>query len=154
LKKITATISPADNAKFKIQHRYDDFSIMKRTFFWQLYITAHTALFGIPFLFFPNQVLPLLGFQTTHEPWIRVTGILFLVISAMTYSIYKNRIKQMILPGINTRAAVVLVLIYIAYQSQSLFILIMAVIILIGVIGSIFSYRHDFLLLKPEMVSK
>jgi hypothetical protein len=127
---------------------------MKRSFLWQLYITAHTALFGIPFLFFPNQFLPWIGFQTTHEPWIRVAGILFLVIGVMTYSVYKNQIKAMLLPGINTRAAVVLVLLYLAYQIHSLFILIMAMIILIGVVGSIFSYRDDFLRLKSEVMGK
>jgi hypothetical protein len=133
---------------------YEGYEIVQRSFLWQLYITFHTFLFGIPFLFFPNLVLPWVGFPPTDEPWIHVAGILFLVIGMSSYSVYKNRSREMILPGVKVRSAVVLVLLYLAYQVESLFILIMAAIILIGIMGSIVSYKQEFVLPKPEIFGK
>jgi len=125
---------------------------MNKSYFWQLYITGHTYLFGIPFLFFPNQVLPWLGFPPTNEPWIRIAGILFLLIGYSSYSAYKIRLRETIIPSIKARSAVVLVLLYLTYRVHSWFIFIMAIIVLIGVVGSIVSYRHDSLLMEQELL--
>ena len=116
---------------------------MNRSFLWHLYITFHTWLFGIPFLFFPNQVLPWLGFNTTKEPWIRVAGILFMVIGASAYSVYKHKITAMLLPSIHGRIVVVITLLALAIPSNRLFLYIIAGIILTGVIGSAHSYYTE-----------
>ena len=36
---------------------------------------------GLGFLFIPNPLLSLFGFDTTTEPWIRVVGLLVLIIA-------------------------------------------------------------------------
>jgi hypothetical protein len=120
---------------------------MKRSYLWQLYITGHTLLFGIPFLLFPNQVLPWLGFRTTDEPWIRIAGILFIVIGLTAFTVYRKQIKDMILPGISVRVLVVIMLGYLALKSNAVFLYILVGIVLIGVVGSATSFytetRHD-----------
>ena len=120
---------------------------MKRSYLWQLYITGHTLLFGIPFLLFPNQVLPWLGFRTTDEPWIRIAGILFIVIGLTAFTVYRKQIKEMLLPSISVRVLVVLLLGNQALKSNAVFLYILAGIVLIGVVGSTISFytemRHD-----------
>lgn len=120
---------------------------------WQLYITAHTWLFGIPFLFFPNQVLPWLGFSTTQEPWIRVVGILFLVIGHTAYSVYKNRIQGMLISSIHVRIIVVTTIMILAYLSSSLFLYILAGIIMLGVIGSVYCYYNEYVKLGYSRIA-
>lgn len=121
--------------------------IVQRSYLWQLYITGHTFLFGIPFLFFPNQVLPWLGFRATEEPWIRIAGILFIVIGLMAFTVYRKEIKEMLLPSISTRVLVVVILGYLALKSSAVFLYILTGIVLIGVVGSATSFytqtRHD-----------
>jgi hypothetical protein len=117
---------------------------MNKSFLWQLYITFHTVILGVPFLFFPNKILPVLGFESTDEPWIRVAGILFLAIGASSYSVYKEKIREMIIPSIRVRTVIVITLIIVAISSNQLFLYILAGIILVGVIGSAASYHTDF----------
>jgi len=112
---------------------------------WQLYITAHTWLFGVPFLFFPNQVLPWLGFSATQEPWIQVAGILFLVIGYTAYGVYKKQIQEMLLSSIKVRILVVITIMVLAYLSSSLFLYIMSSIIMLGVIGSAYCYYNEYM---------
>ena len=112
---------------------------------WQLYITLHTWLFGFPFLFFPNQILPFLGYETTQEPWIRVAGILFLVIGYIALGVYKNRIQVMLLSSIQARLLVVITIIILAFLSKSLFLFILAGIILLGVMGSAYCYYNEYI---------
>ena len=120
---------------------------MKLSYLWQLYITGHTLLFGVPFLFFPNQVLPWLGFRTTDEPWIRIAGILFIVVGLTAFTVYRKQIKDMILPGISVRVLVVIMLGYLALKSNAVFLYILVGIVLIGVVGSATSFytetKHD-----------
>ena len=116
---------------------------MKHSFKWQLYITAHTFLFGIPFLLFPNQVLPLIGFEPTNEPWIKVVGMLFLVIGSSALSVYQNKIKEMLLPSVIVRFPVCAILLYLALVTSSLFLYALTIIIFIGVVGSASSYYTE-----------
>jgi len=116
---------------------------MKHSFRWQLYITAHTFLFGIPFLLFPNLVLPLIGFGPTNEPWIRVVGLLFLVIGGTAVSVYQNQIKEMLLPSVFVRFAVCAILLYLALVTSSFFLYALTIIIFIGVVGSATSYYTE-----------
>jgi len=132
----------------------DGVTILNKSFLWQLYITVHTVLFGIPFLFFPNTILPWLGFQPTDEPWIRMVGVLFLVIGTTSYSVYKNKIKEMIIPSIRVRSVVVLIVFYLGIKSHSPFLEILALIILIGVIGSMISYKQEYWPFEPKINGK
>lgn len=117
---------------------------MKNSFRWQLYITAHTFLFGIPFLLFPNKVLPLLGFEPTDEPWIKVAGILFLVIGTTALSVVRHKIEEMLLPSVIVRIAVCAILFNIAFVTSSVFLYVLTVIIFVGVVGSTISYYTEF----------
>lgn len=116
---------------------------MDKSFKWQLYITAHTFLFGFPFLLFPNQVLPLIGFGPTNEPWIKVVGLLFLVIGSTALSVYRNKIKEMLLPSVFVRFAVCAILFYLALVTNSFFLYALTIIIFIGVAGSASSYYTE-----------
>jgi len=117
--------------------------MMKNSFRWQLYITAHNVLFGVPFLFFPNTVLPIIGYEPTNEPWIRVAGILFLVIARMSYGVYEHHLKELLLPSIQLRLAISCFLLYFAFESSSIFFYSLTVIIFIGVVGSSLSYYTE-----------
>jgi len=46
-----------------------------------LVFAGYVALTGTGFLLVPNILLPLLGSSTTTEPWIRVVGLLVLVLA-------------------------------------------------------------------------
>lgn len=116
---------------------------MKASYWWQLYITAHTWLFGIPFLFFPNQVLPWIGYEPTNEPWIRLAGMLFLVIGSTAITVFRHNIREMLLPSISIRLLVIVILAYLGMLSNSFFLYILAGIILIGVVGSSVCYYTE-----------
>lgn len=116
---------------------------MNKSFLWQLYITGHTLLFGIPFLFFPNTVLPWLGYESTSGPWVRLAGILFIVIGSTAYTVYRHRIREMLLPSINLRISIVVILLIPGVKSSSLFLYILAAIIFVGVVGSAVCYYTE-----------
>jgi hypothetical protein len=52
---------------------------------WGVYLIVA----GLGFLFIPNVVLPLFGFSTTTEVWIRVVGLLVAILGA--YYFYSAR---------------------------------------------------------------
>ena len=116
---------------------------MKNSFKWQLYITAHTFLYGIPFLFFPNKVLPFLGFEMTSEPWIKISGMLFLVIGFTAITVYRHQIKAMLLPSIIVRGSICGILLSLDFAKNPVFFYILIVIIFIGLVGSSISYYTE-----------
>lgn len=50
---------------------------------------VYLALAGLSFIFIPNVILPLLGFPTTTEVWIRVVGLLVTILGF--YFLYSVR---------------------------------------------------------------
>ena len=50
---------------------------------------VYLALTGLSFVFVPNLVLPLFGFPTTTEVWIRLVGLLTAILSL--YFLYSVR---------------------------------------------------------------
>ena len=50
---------------------------------------VYLAITGLSFIFIPNIVLPLLGFQPTTEVWIRVVGLLAAILGG--YFLYAVR---------------------------------------------------------------
>jgi type IV secretory pathway TrbL component len=71
-------------------------------------------------------------------------GILFLVIGYTAHGVYKNRIQGMLLSSINVRIIVVFTIVILAYLSSSLFLYILAGIIMLGVIGSAYCYYNEY----------
>lgn len=55
--------------------------MLEKSFLWQLYVTTYTLFLGLPLLLFPNALLPMIGFNTTDEPWVRVAGGMLLALS-------------------------------------------------------------------------
>ena len=111
------------------------------TYRWMLYVTAYTALLGIPLLLFPNAVLPPLGFSPTGEPWVRLVGALLLALSGITLTINRKRISEMIVPSVFIRSWLILVLLALGIAGYPRFFFVMAAIVLIGVVGTALALR-------------
>ena len=115
---------------------------MSRTsFVWMLYVTAYTTLLGLPLLLFPNAVIPYLGFNPTDEPWVRLTGGLLLALGYITFTIYRKQIAAMLIPSVQVRSGIILVLLALGAFGYPPFLFVMAGIVLIGVVGTLVSYR-------------
>jgi len=81
----------------------------KQAFYWQLYIASYTALLGVPFLFFPESVLPLIGFDPSmvdRAPFVRLTGMFLLCLTLITFRISQKRIEEMVLGTVIIRLRV------------------------------------------------
>jgi hypothetical protein len=113
---------------------------MRNALRWQLYITAYAFLFGAPLLTWPNQVLPLLGFPETSEPWIRMVGMFMLAISYISLIIYMKKLTDLIIHTIVIRTGFIAVLITLAISGSSPIFYLLAAIVAIGVAGSSVSY--------------
>jgi hypothetical protein len=53
---------------------------MSRTAWSILVWGIYMIVIGLGFLFLPNAILPVFGFPTTSEAWIRVTGLLVVIL--------------------------------------------------------------------------
>ena len=114
------------------------------TFYWQLYISTYTALLGIPFLFMPGPVLPLMGFEPTQVesgPFVRLTGMFLLSLTVITFRIWQKRISDMVLGTIVVRVFIIATLLVVGLTGGFPFLLIMAAVVAIGVVGTIWSLR-------------
>jgi len=116
---------------------------MKRTLRWQLYVFGYTLFFGLPLLAVPNDAIPLLGFGTTDEPWVRLAGMFLLSLSFLSFAIYRENAVSMLSYSIAVRAFFVVVLLSLAIAGHPPFLFAMAAIVGIGVAGSTFAYRAE-----------
>jgi hypothetical protein len=57
---------------------------------------AYVIISGLQLLLIPNTLLGLFGFDPTSEIWIRVLGMLVLVLSIYYYAIYKSGNKDIV----------------------------------------------------------
>ena len=57
---------------------------------------VYVILSGLQLLFIPNFLLGMFGITPTSEIWIRVLGILVLVLSIYYYAIYKSGNKEIV----------------------------------------------------------
>lgn len=55
----------------------------------------YLALTGLGFLVVPNVLLALFGFATTTEPWIRVVGLLVLILAYYYIEAARNEVKPL-----------------------------------------------------------
>ncbi len=113
---------------------------MKRTLNWQLYVSGYTLLFGLPLLTVPNEVIPLLGFKVTGEPWVRLAGMFLLSLSYISFGIYREKAIPMLSYSITVRAFIFVVLLSLAIGGHPPFLYAIAAIVGIGVVGSTVSY--------------
>jgi hypothetical protein len=118
--------------------------LMRRSvFLWQLYISTYTLLGGIPLLFFPNTVLPVLGFQKTNEPWVHASGMFLIALSYLTFMIYWNGIGEMVIHIIVIRIWITIVLLALGFMGFPPFLFVLAGVVLIGVIGTSIAYKKS-----------
>lgn len=116
---------------------------MKRALQWQLYVSSYTLLFGLPLLTVPSEVIPLLGFTVTGEPWVRLAGMFLLSLSYISFGIYREKAVALLLYSITVRAFIFIVLISLAIAGHPPFLYVMAAIVGTGVVGSTVSYVVD-----------
>ncbi len=111
------------------------------SFRWQLYVTAYASLLGAPLLVAPNAVIPYLGFAPTEEVWVRLTGGLLLALALTTFSIWRRRVAEMIVPTVHVRLGLIAVLVVLGALGYPPFLFLMALIVAVGVAGTLASLR-------------
>jgi hypothetical protein len=116
---------------------------MIRTLRWQLYVSFYTFCFGLPLLLFPNAIIPLFGFEPTHEPWIRLVGMFLLGLCYMSTTVYKKRIVAILLHSIIMRSGFTLVFLVLALNGYPPFFYLTAGIVGFGVAGSTLAYLSE-----------
>jgi hypothetical protein len=57
---------------------------------------AYVIISGLQLLLIPNFLLKTFGLEPTNEIWIRVLGMLVLVLSVYYYAMYKNGGKEVV----------------------------------------------------------
>ena len=121
----------------------------KQAFYWQLYIATYTALLGLPFLFFPKSVIPFMGFDAgmvDDGPFVRLTGMFLLCLTLITFRIWQKKIEEMVLGTVIIRIFIILVLLIVGITGGFPFLFIMAAVVGVGVIGTLWSLRSVRLL--------
>ncbi len=127
----------------------------KQAFYWQLYIASYTALLGIPllffpkFLFFPKSALPLIGFDASmvdQAPFVRLTGMFLLCLTLITFRIWQKKIEEMVLGTVIIRLFIVVTALTVGIAGGFPFLFIVAGIVGVGVLGTLWSLRKVELL--------
>lgn len=57
---------------------------------------VYVLISGLQLLFIPNTLLAMFGFEPTSEIWIRVLGMLVLVLTIYYYAIYRSGNKEVV----------------------------------------------------------
>ena len=69
----------------------------------------YLVVIGLGFLVVPNTPLALFGFPTTNEPWIRVVGLLMLILGYYYIQAGRNEVKPLFRWSLYCRSSVVVV---------------------------------------------
>lgn len=120
-----------------------------QAFYWQLYIASYTALLGIPFLFFPRSVIPLIGFDPAmvdEGPFVRLTGMFLLCLTLVTFRVWQKRIEPMVLGTVILRLFIIVTLLTVGIAGGFPFLFAMAAVVGVGVLGTRWSLRKVNLL--------
>ena len=116
----------------------------KKAFYWQLYIASYTALLGVPFLFFPKSAIPLIGFDPSmvdEGPFVRLTGMFLLCLTLITFRIWQKKIEEMVLGTVLIRLFIIITLLAVGITGGFPFLFIVAGIVGVGVLGTVWSLR-------------
>lgn len=112
---------------------------------WQMYVVAYTFFFGAPLLLVPDLITPMLGFEPSPGPWVRLVGMLLLGFCAFSWFLFRYR--QGTAPFVRASIAIRFffsgVLAILGLAGHPPFLLLMSGIVLVGVIGSVVAYRTD-----------
>lgn len=113
-----------------------------KVFYWQLYISTYTALLGIPLLFFPKAVIPMMGFDTAmvdEGPFVRLTGMFLLGLTLITFRVWQKKTEEMVLGTVILRTFFIITLLIVAISGGFPFLYIMVGIVGFGVIGTLWT---------------
>ncbi len=116
----------------------------KQAFYWQLYIAGYTALLGLPLLFIPGLVIPLIGFDPAmaeEGPFVHLTGMFLLCLTLITFRIWQKKIEEMVLGTVIIRTFIIIVLFAVGITGGFPFLYIMIGVVGVGVIGTLWSLR-------------
>lgn len=116
----------------------------RRAFYWQLYIASYTGLLGVPLLFFPRSVLPLIGFDPSivdEAPFVRLTGMFLLCLTLITLRISQKKIEEMVLGTVVVRLFIIATMLTVGMIGGFPFLFIAAGIVAFGVLGTLWSLR-------------
>jgi hypothetical protein len=97
---------------------------------------------GLGFLLLPNTILPLIGFPTTAEVWIRVAGLLVVILGAYYFYFARNEVVpffRVTIPGRVAFAVGVAALVGLGLSGPSL--LLFGVLDLVGAIWTWWALR-------------
>jgi len=67
----------------------------------------YLVVIGLGFLVMPNTPLALLGFPTTSEPWIRVVGLLLLILAYYYIQAARSEMRPLFRWTVHARSSVV-----------------------------------------------
>ena len=67
----------------------------------------YLVVIGLGFLVVPNTLLALFGFPATNEPWIRVVGMLLLLLAYYYVQAARNEMRPLFRWTVHTRSLVV-----------------------------------------------
>lgn len=112
---------------------------------WQMYVVAYTFFFGAPLLLVPDLITPMLGFEPSPGPWVRLVGMLLLGFCAFSWFLFRYRegTAPFVRASIAIRFFFAVVLAALGLAGHPPFLLLMSGIVLVGVIGSFVAYRAD-----------
>ena len=71
----------------------------------------YLVVIGLTFLVVPDIALNLFGFPTTNEPWIRVVGMLLLILAYYYVQAARNEMKSLFRWTVHARSLVIVVFI-------------------------------------------
>lgn len=121
----------------------------KQAYYWQLYIATYTALLGVPLLFFPKAVIPLMGFDPSMVdagPFVRLTGMFLLCLTLITFRIWQKKIESMVLGTVIIRLFIIITLLIVGITGGFPFLFIMIGVVGIGVVGTLWTLREEQIL--------
>jgi hypothetical protein len=72
-------------------------------YFWSFYLLG----LGLIFLIVPNLLLGLFGFPATDEVWIRIVGMLLLILAYYCYEAARLEVTHFFRWSVNARASVI-----------------------------------------------
>jgi len=113
-----------------------------KAFYWQLYISTYTALLGIPLLFFPKSVIPMMGFDPSmvdEGPFVRLTGMFLLGLTLITFRVWQKKTEEMVLGTVILRTLFIITLLVLGITEGFPFLYIMAGVVGFGMIGTLWA---------------
>ena len=110
---------------------------------WFFFVSGYAFMFGFPFLFFPNVVIPRLGFNVTDEPWVRLFGMILLGLSFLAIQIYRSGSVEILWASTMVRLWIAIVLFSLVMVGHPKFLLVPALLNLIGVLGTGKAYQEE-----------